>query len=154
MKFGYEHEEAVSPVIGVILMVAITVILAATVAVFVLGQTDQMEANKVVAVKAASTDTDITLTISGGANVDELKALKFTWSGAAAVDNTVKLNDQQANSTNFAGGVLNATGINADKLFHAGDKITVTKHPTKKIFVVTAIYADGTDGVIYEKTFA
>ncbi|WP_298668431.1 type IV pilin N-terminal domain-containing protein, partial [uncultured Methanofollis sp.] len=36
MKLGYEHEEAVSPVIGVILMVAITVILAATVAVFVL----------------------------------------------------------------------------------------------------------------------
>ncbi|MGC9436106.1 MAG: archaellin/type IV pilin N-terminal domain-containing protein, partial [Methanomicrobiales archaeon] len=36
MKFARD-EEAVSPVIGVILMVAITVILAAVIAVFVFG---------------------------------------------------------------------------------------------------------------------
>ena len=37
MKFLKDREDAVSPVIGVILMVAITVILAAVIAAFVFG---------------------------------------------------------------------------------------------------------------------
>ena len=37
MAFTKKNEEAVSPVIGVILMVAITVILAAVIAAFVFG---------------------------------------------------------------------------------------------------------------------
>jgi flagellin-like protein len=39
------NEKAVSPVIGVILMVAITVVLAATIGTFVLGLGDQVNEN-------------------------------------------------------------------------------------------------------------
>jgi len=41
----FADDEAVSPVIGVILMVAITVILAAVIGTFVLGQADQLNEN-------------------------------------------------------------------------------------------------------------
>ncbi|WP_054847863.1 type IV pilin [Methanoculleus chikugoensis] len=47
-----ENEEAVSPVIGVILMVAITVILAAVIAAFVFGMTGNVQTTKTVAVTA------------------------------------------------------------------------------------------------------
>ena len=42
VKALFDDDEAVSPVIGVILMVAITVILAAVIATFVLGLGDQI----------------------------------------------------------------------------------------------------------------
>ncbi|WP_137289043.1 type IV pilin [Natronorubrum halophilum] len=53
---GSEEERAVSPVIGVILMVAITVILAAVIAAFVLDMGDSMGSGPVNAV--VSTDVD------------------------------------------------------------------------------------------------
>ena len=49
MKFTKTNEEAVSPVIGVILMVAITVILAAVIAAFVFGMAGNISKTKVVA---------------------------------------------------------------------------------------------------------
>jgi flagellin-like protein len=42
LKQLFEEDDAVSPVIGVILMVAITVILAAVIATFVLGLGEQI----------------------------------------------------------------------------------------------------------------
>ena len=47
-----KNDEAVSPVIGVILMVAITVILAAVIAAFVFGMSGNISKTKVVAVTA------------------------------------------------------------------------------------------------------
>ena len=49
MAFTRKNEEAVSPVIGVILMVAITVILAAVIAAFVFGMAGNIQKTKVVA---------------------------------------------------------------------------------------------------------
>jgi flagellin-like protein len=43
LKQFFDDEQAVSPVIGVILMVAITVILAAVIGTFVLGLGDQVQ---------------------------------------------------------------------------------------------------------------
>ncbi len=48
-------EDAVSPVIGVILMVAVTVILAAVIAAFVFGMGSNVTKTKVVAVTASQT---------------------------------------------------------------------------------------------------
>jgi flagellin-like protein len=45
-----KNDEAVSPVIGVILMVAITVILAAVIAAFVFGMSGNISKTKVVAI--------------------------------------------------------------------------------------------------------
>ncbi|KAF5043121.1 hypothetical protein DSECCO2_505530 [anaerobic digester metagenome] len=79
MKFR-ENEEAVSPVIGVILMVAITVILAAVIAAFVFGMTGDMPdatKNVVINVKGIAGD-NIAITIQGGTDLPRLEYLKIT----------------------------------------------------------------------------
>lgn len=67
MKFTKTNEEAVSPVIGVILMVAITVILAAVIAAFVFGMAGNISKTKVVAATAQQPDANtIVATYQGG----------------------------------------------------------------------------------------
>jgi flagellin-like protein len=62
-----KNDEAVSPVIGVILMVAITVILAAVIAAFVFGMSGNITKTKIVAVTAQQPDAKhITVTYQGG----------------------------------------------------------------------------------------
>jgi archaeal type IV pilus assembly protein PilA len=62
-----KNDEAVSPVIGVILMVAITVILAAVIAAFVFGMSGNISKTKIVAVTAQQPDAQtITVTYQGG----------------------------------------------------------------------------------------
>ncbi|QRV14715.1 type IV pilin [Haloterrigena salifodinae] len=66
---GSEEERAVSPVIGVILMVAITVILAAVIAAFVLDMGDSMGSGPTnAAVSADVSDSENTTTLT----VDEM----------------------------------------------------------------------------------
>jgi archaeal type IV pilus assembly protein PilA len=67
MAFSRKNDEAVSPVIGVILMVAITVILAAVIAAFVFGMSGNITKTKIVAVTAHQPDArHITVTYQGG----------------------------------------------------------------------------------------
>ncbi|MCX6686637.1 MAG: type IV pilin N-terminal domain-containing protein [Methanoregula sp.] len=66
MKF-MKNEDAVSPVIGVILMVAITVILAAVIAAFVFGMAGNIQKTKVVAATVSQpTANQIIVTFQGG----------------------------------------------------------------------------------------
>jgi flagellin-like protein len=65
MKF-LKREDAVSPVIGVILMVAITVILAAVIAAFVFGMASGVSKTKSVAATARHVSNDIVITWQGG----------------------------------------------------------------------------------------
>lgn len=68
-----KNDEAVSPVIGVILMVAITVILAAVIAAFVFGMAGNVSKTKVVSVTAQRAGaTSIQLTNMGGQDVGAL----------------------------------------------------------------------------------
>ena len=53
-----KNDEAVSPVIGVILMVAITVILAAVIAAFVFGMSGNISKTKIVAVTVQQPDAN------------------------------------------------------------------------------------------------
>jgi len=67
MAFTKKNEEAVSPVIGVILMVAITVILAAVIAAFVFGMAGNISKTKVVAATVQQPDAaHIVVTYQGG----------------------------------------------------------------------------------------
>jgi len=61
-----QKEDAVSPVIGVILMVAITVILAAVIAAFVFGMASGVSKTKAVAATARQTGSNIIVTWQGG----------------------------------------------------------------------------------------
>jgi len=65
MKY-VKKEDAVSPVIGVILMVAITVILAAVIAAFVFGMAGGISKTKSVAATARQISNDIAVTWQGG----------------------------------------------------------------------------------------
>ena len=68
-----KNDEAVSPVIGVILMVAVTVILAAVIAAFVFGMAGNLQKGKTVAVTAVrSSSTNIVCTNMGGQDVGSL----------------------------------------------------------------------------------
>jgi flagellin-like protein len=60
------REEAVSPVIGVILMIAITVILAAVIAAFVFGMAGSIPTLKTVAATAVRNGPAIQVTYIGG----------------------------------------------------------------------------------------
>jgi flagellin-like protein len=62
-----KNDEAVSPVIGVILMVAITVILAAVIAAFVFGMSGNISKTKIVAMTVSQQDANsIIITYNGG----------------------------------------------------------------------------------------
>jgi flagellin-like protein len=74
-----KNDEAVSPVIGTVLMVAITVILAAVIAMYVFGVPANIQKTKIVAVSAQiGTNEDILITYQGGQDDDTLMSLKIT----------------------------------------------------------------------------
>jgi archaeal type IV pilus assembly protein PilA len=74
-----KNDEAVSPVIGVILMVAITVILAAVIAAFVFGMAGQLQKTKIVAVTPhRDTPTQISVTNFGGQDITTLSRIDVT----------------------------------------------------------------------------
>src|SRR6056297_3274178 len=72
LKELFTDDDAVSPVIGVILMVAITVILAAVIATFVLGLGDQVSNTAPQASFSfdySMGDKEVTVTHDGGASI-------------------------------------------------------------------------------------
>jgi len=74
-----KKDEAVSPVIGVILMVAITVILAAVIATYVFGMPANVQKTKIVAATAQMTTSGvIDITYHGGQDTDSLTAINIT----------------------------------------------------------------------------
>jgi archaeal type IV pilus assembly protein PilA len=74
-----KNSEAVSPVIGTILMVAVTVILAAIIAMYVFGVPSNVTKTKVVAVSAQmDTNKDVIITYQGGQDDASLSSLKIT----------------------------------------------------------------------------
>ena len=106
-------EDAVSPVIGVILMVAITVILAAVIGAFVFGMGGSVSKTYTIGVTAAQTGAHtIDLTFQGGPDADVVDCINvsvaghsFPVLGAAndgitlPVGTTSTLTDESANST-------------------------------------------------------
>jgi len=81
MKVQRDSDDAVSPVIGVILMVAITVILAAVIAAFVFGMGSNVSTTKSVAATATQQNKDIIVTYQGGPDNNNLKYLKISVDG-------------------------------------------------------------------------
>ena len=81
LKQFIQDREAVSPVIGVILMVAITVILAAVIGTFVLGLGDQ------VGDSAPNAQFEGEMTATGDTMEDNTVLVTFTHTGGDAVEN-------------------------------------------------------------------
>ena len=122
-KFS-KDEEAVSPVIGVILMVAITVILAAVIAAFVFGMGGTMKKQYIVAATASHIGTNVVVTFNGGPDANQVHALNITGdvTFATALGNTT-------------GSTTSAPATTADNNNHV---------------IVTATFVDGSKQVILD----
>lgn len=78
----FDENRAVSPVIGVILMVAITVILAAVIGTFVLGLGDSLQTTSPSAsINFDYQDDNVTITHNGGDTIPESDTLRLTTTG-------------------------------------------------------------------------
>ncbi|WP_440949837.1 type IV pilin [Methanosphaerula subterraneus] len=81
------NEDAVSPVIGVILMVAVTVILAAVIAAFVFGMSGSISKSHVVAATGqinATFPNEVVITYQGGQDANQVSNITATFNGANA----------------------------------------------------------------------
>jgi len=76
-----KEEDAVSPVIGVILMVAITVILAAVIGAFVFGMGSSISRQYVVSATANQVGTTLRVVYTGGQDAAEVTALTAHMNG-------------------------------------------------------------------------
>lgn len=126
-----KNEDAVSPVIGVILMVAITVILAAVIAMFVFNMAGDVQSSKTVGVTANLEGKNVTVTYMGGTDHATLVSLNATLYDADTV-------------------LINTTGAES---LSVGQKIIVlTKENTvPKSIVVTGKFSDGTEVPLLDK---
>ena len=107
--FNSDDDRGVSPVIGVILMVAITVILAAVIGAFVLGLGDQVSNNAPQASFSFDFGTDnVTVTHTGG---DDIESDNLELSSP---NDTIK----------FANGTVR-TGISQEIPYNSSDTIRV-----------------------------
>jgi flagellin-like protein len=135
MKF-MKNEEAVSPVIGVILMVAITVILAAVIAAFVFGMSGSVQKTKTVAATAQQTTADkIVVTYNGGQ--DSGTCTGIYWTVYSETGSTIEAGTWMGEST----------GTTA---LTVGYSMTLDATAGKDHVVGTAHFADGSNQVILD----
>ncbi len=139
MKFR-ENEDAVSPVIGVILMVAITVILAAVIAAFVFGMTGNIQGTKVVSIGSKLDGDNIVLTINGGPDLSTLQELRITLGGENVTD--VAYNNVS----------VTVSYPPLRKNFKVGDTITI-KDNNKGRLLVVGKWSDGAEQIIIDHTY-
>jgi flagellin-like protein len=136
-------EEAVSPVIGVILMVAITVILAAVIAVFVLGMADDVQGPKEVAITSSTDSSGTMIILQSGKDVEELDKIIVKIDGGLVPEANVFYN--KAPVTND-GNVTPGAGTT----FTSGDVIFLKGNTTGNL-LVTGFFADGDSKVLLQK---
>ena len=122
-----QNDDAVSPVIGVILMVAITVILAAVIATFAFTMADDVQTPRTVMISAKLVPAGIESTILGGAGLSELISLNYSVAGTEVTNATE--NFQVGNRTIISGGA-------------AGSQFMVVGH-----------FSDGSKQIILDKQF-
>ncbi len=139
-----KNNDAVSPVIGVILMVAITVILAAVIAAYVFGVGSGVNKQYVVgAVVTQITDSQIDVTFFGGPDADSVDYLEINIKPADGAPLIAK----QFNGTNITNPEpdgLADVQPGSTSIFES-NQFTYRDHVT-----VTAIFLDGSKQVIMD----
>jgi len=141
-------EKAVSPVIGVILMVAVTVIMAAIVGAFTFGIGGDLETKHSVAVTARqTTSTTVDLTCQGGPDATLVEHMNCTINGAAFTRMTfAETTAYNAPGVPVFGG--NATPAVGDtvRCIDLSGRIT----PGQDHVIVTATFMDGTRQIVMD----
>ncbi len=136
MTFTKKDEEAVSPVIGVILMVAITVILAAVIAAFVFGMAGNVQKTKVVAVTLTRTDgTHVTALFQGGSDAASTYNVNFSVNGAPV--------------TTTLGGSFNAATSTSPVAVGCRTSIITTASPQQ--ITAIGVFSDGSTQILLDQ---
>ena len=146
MKITRKNDEAVSPVIGVILMVAITVILAAVIAAFVFGMSGNISKTKVVAI-TADRPSSVSVRVMNQGGQDNPS---FDYGIMTLRDGTGTLITPSA--SNPSGKYNNGTTITGAYLgANVGDTLTSTIAATGKVqVVVVGHFIDNTAQVLLD----
>ena len=146
MAITRKNEEAVSPVIGVILMVAITVILAAVIAAFVFGMAGNIQKTKVVAAtEARSNANNVTITYQGGQDAGTLSTICFQVDGT----NSSVLAPYPSQIT----AVTNCISSTSGSVIPIGTSVTIAAgSPGKNHVVAIGGFTDGSNQVIVDTT--
>ncbi len=113
-------EKGVSPVIGVILMVAITVILAAVIASFVFGMGSGVKKTYNVAVTAQQQGTNVIVTLTGGPDVQSLSNISVTCYPSTGASSTGYLGTTVGSSITLACGTGGADRVLVVATFQDG----------------------------------
>lgn len=147
MAFTKKNEEAVSPVIGTILMVAITVILAAVIAAFVFGMAGNIQKTKVVAATVSKiSSTQINVVYQGGQDASSFSYANIvTTPVATAFTNSTVIN-QSVTVANPA--ILGNSVGSITQLYNTASG----GYSGRTEVVVTGIFSDGTNQVILDTT--
>lgn len=147
----FEDESAVSPVIGVILMVAITVILAAVIGTFVLGLGEQVQSTTPQVSftfdydEGATTGTLCGLSDNDGTDEGDLS---ITHDGGDQIDEPrVSISDTEGGSSGW-----NACASNDVPEINAGDTADPEVDSDDKIRVIWTAAGGGTSGTIGQWT--
>ena len=146
MKITRKNDEAVSPVIGVILMVAITVILAAVIAAFVFGMSGNISKTKTVAVTVQKIDAaTITVMNNGGQDASSLIRLNATTAPTAIS----MCADSTGGALTVASGVctLNTVPVGATMRLTSA---TPTGYGAKIQVIVVGTFNDGSNQVLLD----
>ena len=152
-----KDERAVSPVIGVILMVAITVILAAVIGAFVFGMGGSLQKTYTVGVTATQVDSDhVDVTFQGGPDAGQVDYMVV---GIDGQNFDIDGNETDtANEITFNSDGAETTILTADGLaVPVGSMITCTNEATggpissgRDHVIVTAAFMDGTTQVVLD----
>jgi flagellin-like protein len=142
MVFTRKNEEAVSPVIGVILMVAITVILAAVIAAFVFGMAGNIQKTKVVAATEHRVNsTTVTATYQGGQDAATLSGIAWQVNG----------NNQSVTTGGAASSTNNYVYATGGGSLPIGTLIYIPA-PSNAHVTGVGYFSDGTTQVIVDNT--
>lgn len=137
MTFTRKNEDAVSPVIGVILMVAITVILAAVIAAFVFGMAGNIQKTHIVSATVQHTNNGITVTYQGGQD-----AANFVYGNVSIAGATTYTNSTVASAA-AANNILGSS---------VGSWVTGQTSTSSARVLVIGTFTDGTQQVILDTT--
>nr|WP_320161024.1 type IV pilin N-terminal domain-containing protein [uncultured Methanoregula sp.] len=142
MAFTRKNDEAVSPVIGVILMVAITVILAAVIAAFVFGMAGNITKTKVVAITVQKANSgQINVMNQGGQDASSLSSVNITTVPAASSANP---SASGSATTGWMGGNPVAVGCTTQMLS------STNAYSARTEVIVIGTFNDGTKQVLLD----
>ena len=137
MKMFKTDEEAVSPVIGVILMVAIVVILAAVIAAFVFGMAGSTGTTKNVGMTVTLNGTNaVDILWQGGSDINTLREIGATANGVPPDGTPPYYNADQEDF-----GVGNITTINWSSSLS-----------TQRV-IITGTFTDGATQVLFDRRY-